>query len=330
MTLNKGVRVMTNHIEKRKQTFKVRDKEITILADALIDDNTGNIIFDLKLDNAAIGLAFDKYRKENNIISTEEIVNFRKKYKLSQRSLAKLLDVGSATVARYESGSLPSESINNLLKGLINNNSYFITLFNQNKYKLTDNDRKKVESGLKGMSSKLRIESVLNAYLFRNNNDKENIGDGFNKFDFEKFQNMVIFFIQKNPKISKTRLNKLLFYSDFNFFKENTISISGTTYIHDHYGPVPSDFELLYTVLKDTGTIDTEPFSDGHGEMFLTHKNFDESPFKNNELKILNEIADKFSNYNAKMITDYSHKEKAYKETKSKEVIPYNYALELN
>ena len=321
---------MTNHIEKRKQTFKVRDKEVTILADALIDDNTGNIIFDLKLDNAAIGLAFDEYRKENNIISTEEIVNFRKKYKLSQRSLAKLLDVGSATVARYESGSLPSESINNLLKGLINNNSYFITLFNQNKYKLTDNERKKVESGLKGMSSKLRTESVLNAYLFRNNNDKENIGDGFNKFDFEKFENMVVFFIQKNPRLSKTRLNKLLFYSDFNFFKENTISISGTTYIHDHYGPVPSDFELLYTVLKDMGVIDTESFSDGHGEMFLTHKNFDESLFKNNELKILNEIADKFSNYNAKMITDYSHKEKAYKETKSKEVIPYNYALELN
>ncbi len=140
---------MSSHIEKRNQLFKVRDTEITILANALVDDETNEIIFDRQLDNAAINLAFDQYRLNNNIVSSQDIINFRKKYKLSQRSLSILLNVSSATISRYEKGVLPSESINNLFKQIMSDDVSFMELFNQNKNNLLVEDKQKVESAFK-------------------------------------------------------------------------------------------------------------------------------------------------------------------------------------
>lgn len=327
---SEGEMAMSSHIEKREQTFKVRDTEITILADARIDDETNQIIFDRELDNEAINLAFEEYRSRNNIVDSNEIVDFRKKYDLSQRALAKLLGIGSATVARYEKGALPTDGLSNLLKQLSSDSSSFVAFFNRNKGNLSKDDEQKVTLVLKDMEQEIKADSVLNAYTLRNENTYANINDGFKKFDFNKFKNMVVFLIKNGKTLSKTRLNKLLFYSDFMFFSENSVSMSGATYIHDYYGPVPSDFDLLYTVLRDQNVIDSVPFEDGHGEMLLANVEFNDSYFSEQELMLLNTVSKKFKNYNAKKMTDYSHKEKAYKETESKGIISYKYAFELN
>jgi len=291
---------------------------------------TNEIIFDLQLDNEAIKMALEQYRLNNNIVSYEDIVNFRKKYNLSQRALAKLLGIGSATVARYEKGALPTESLSNLLKEIMNDDGSFVSLFEKNKGNLSDDEEKKVESVLVDVKQKIKTNSVLKAYILRNDNGQANVNDGFKKFDFNKFKNMVIYLISNRVKLSKTRLNKLLFYCDFIYFSENSVSMSGATYIHDHYGPVPSDFELLYTVLRDQNIIDSVPFSDGHGEELSTNMNPDNSYFSKQELSILDVVSSKFKDYNAKRITEYSHQEKAYMNTSSKSIISYKYAFELN
>ena len=102
---------MTTHIEKRKQTFKLRNQNITVEANALIDDTTNKILFDLDLDNQVIDLSFNIYRQKNNLISPAEMVTYRKQFQLSQRFLAKLLDVGSATITRYEKVFFTNEEL---------------------------------------------------------------------------------------------------------------------------------------------------------------------------------------------------------------------------
>lgn len=321
---------MSNHVEKRKQTFKVRNTEITVLADARVDDQSNEIIFDYDLDNQAINMAFDEYRKKHSIVSPDEIVGFRNKYDLSQRSLAKLLGIGSATVARYEKGSLPTESISNLLQQFIDDDDVFASFFETNGFKLSVTDQDKVKNVLSGMKNSLKVNLILKAYLLSNENNYPNVNDGFTEFNFKKFKNMVVYFVLMNNNLSKTKLNKLLFYSDFMFFKQNSTSISGAAYIHDHYGPVPSDFELLYSILRDAEIIDFVPFHNGVGEKICTNENINTTVFSDTELKILKEVTTKFTDFNASKITEYSHKESAYKETSSKNVISYEYAFELN
>lgn len=321
---------MSNRIEKREQTFKVRDTKVTILADARVDNDTNEIIFDQQLDNKAINLAFEKYRKDNNIVNSNDIVKLRKKYHLSQRALAKLLGIGSATVARYEKGALPIESISNLLRQIMSDEESFSDFFKNNKSNLSEEEIQKVVSVLNKLNQKIKSDSVLKAYILRNENNQANVNDGFRKFDFNKFKNLVIYLIDHGIQVSKTRLNKLLFYCDFTYFSDNSVSISGATYIHDHYGPVPSDFELLYTVLRDQNVIDSKPFSDGHGEELVTDEKFDDSYFNEQELVTIEKISNKFKDYNAKKITEYSHKEPAYIDTDLKKIISYKYAFNLN
>ncbi len=69
----------------------------------------------------------EKYRKEKNIISPEDIIDFRKKYNISQRELTGILDFGKMTINRYENGALPTKSQSDYLKLIFRNNEYFIS-----------------------------------------------------------------------------------------------------------------------------------------------------------------------------------------------------------
>ena len=69
---------------------------------------------------------FDKYRKEKNIISPEEIIDFRKKYNISQRELTGILDFGKMTINRYEKGSLPTKSQSDYLRLIFKNEDEFL------------------------------------------------------------------------------------------------------------------------------------------------------------------------------------------------------------
>ncbi len=48
------------------------------------------------------------------------------------------------------------------------------------------------------------------------------------------------------------------------------------------------------------------------------------------QIHIINKVKEFFKNYNAEEISEYSHQEKAYKETKYKEKISYDYAFDID
>ncbi|MQS89676.1 DUF4065 domain-containing protein [Lactobacillus salsicarnum] len=319
--------ILKTKVKNIKQTFKVRDESITVFSDAEVDTSSGKPISNVELDSIAINKAFTEYKLKNGLVTSTEIVSFRKKYHLSQRSLAKLLGIGSATVARYERGSLPTESLSNLLQQLINDDKSFENFFERNKAKLTVKECDDIRRML--TKSKARNSLIIDAYLTRNKKVEQTVYSGFTNFNLDKFENMVVLFSQRDKNLSKTKLNKLLFYADFYNFQKTSNSLTGASYKHDHFGPVPTDFELLYTQLSDDGVIDMVPFENMHGEKIISKKEFNSDNFTSSEIQILNEVLKKFSKFNAKEISQYSHQESAFKETKLKENISYEFAFKL-
>lgn len=287
---------MSSHIEKRKQTFIVRDSEVTVFADARVDDQSGKILSDLQLDNQAVKLAFDQFRVLNHFITPSEIVHFRERYGLSQRALAKLIGIGSATITRYEQGSLPTESINNLLQEIINDDNAFKNLVNKNGERLSIREQKLIMKRVSSQQSDTKKEALINLYQKRTESNVASINNGFKKFDFEKFKNMVIFFVKNNSHLSKEKLNRLLFYSDFDFFSAETVSMSGVTYSYDYFGPAPVDLELLYMQLRDENVLVITTFLDDRGETLGTDAIFDTTLFDAEELKVLKKVDAKFKN----------------------------------
>lgn len=61
-------------------------------------------------------LLADTYRLKNNLMTSLQIKKYREDRKLTQDQLAKLLDVGVASIKRWEAGLVQSRSMDNLLK----------------------------------------------------------------------------------------------------------------------------------------------------------------------------------------------------------------------
>ncbi len=158
--------------------------------------------------------------------------------------------------------------------------------------------------------------------------------NGCRAFDYDKFCAMVLFFAHKSTELLKTKLMKLLNYSDMIFYKENGISISGTRYAHLPYGPVPENFDILLGTMTADHIVHIEVVYDNGYErhQVIPEKDMPQDVLSENELVVLNRIYNKFASFGSADISNYSHKEKGYMETKKGEIISYVYAkyIELN
>jgi hypothetical protein len=67
-----------------------------------------------------------------------------------------------------------------------------------------------------------------------------------------------------------------------------------------------------------------------NGYEFITNCEFEIIYLTKEEQKIIDEIVVKFQHFTTKEIINYMHEEEAYKKTKPKEMISYEYAKELS
>jgi len=109
---------------------------------------------------------------------------------------------------------------------------------------------------------------------------------------------MVVFFTEKLQPW-KTKLNKLLFYSDFIMHQQTGFSMSGVQYRAIPMGPVPNNYNSIFEYLTNKHTVDVyyTNFADGGtGEQFKPNQNkaFNSELFAEIELGILNAVADRF------------------------------------
>lgn len=173
------------------------------------------------------------------------------------------------------------------------------------------------------------FEAVLSEKLGRYEPD---IWSGYKKFDISKLFNAILYFCKEG--VLKTKLNKLLFYSDFKHFKEYSVSITGSRYAHLPDGPVPDNFELLFgTMMHEEKLIrveeETYDTADYVGEIFFSLKDPNLSAFTESELRVFFAVNDRFKGMGSKAIRDFSHEEKGYKDTENSKLISYAFAADL-
>ena len=59
---------------------------------------------------------FDEYKRKKGLLTSEEIIEIRRKYGLSQADLAKALRIGTKNIARYEAGKIQDRSIDYMIR----------------------------------------------------------------------------------------------------------------------------------------------------------------------------------------------------------------------
>lgn len=134
-----GTEQETEVIEK-EEISNVRGDEIKVLARIRVCSVCGEELFDEELEEENIQRVYDIYRKKHGILSPKEIKNIRESYGLSQRAFAKLLGIGEASIARYETGALPEKSLSNMIM-LLKNPKNMEKLLEKNEEALTPREK---------------------------------------------------------------------------------------------------------------------------------------------------------------------------------------------
>ena len=269
----------------------------------------------------------NQYRVRHHIPFPDQIIQIRQRYKLSALRISEILGMGANSWRNYEAGEVPSKTNANLIQMISKPEAFeeYILKYSE----LDDVERSKV---LKHIQA-LKIDSSYGFDQLSRFQCQPNIETGFKAFDRVKTTHVILYFAECTQPY-KTKLNKLLFYSDFDHFRSNAQSITGLKYAAIPHGPVPNHYEYLFEALVDEGIIRKEYSIIGNGEVEQILPSgmmkFDASLFSPSELESIKYIAEKFKDTTATDIAELSHQEPAWKDNiDGKNTISFSYAFRL-
>ena len=316
-------------IISRQETFNVCGEDITIEAQVMVCAECGEELFCEELDSATLVNAYNEYRRKHKLLLPDEIKKIREKYGLSQRSFAKLLNWGDKTICRYENGSVQDKAHNSLLL-FLREPENMRTYLTENEIALDERQKAKLMDTVEKLEqdTDYRVGRRFFEMFFSRIPCEEN---GFKGFDYEKLCAMVLFFAHESSELLKTKLMKLLNYSDMIFYKENGISMSGLKYAHLPYGPVPEHFDMLLGKMEADHIAHIEVIYDNGYEkhQVIPECDMPKDILSQEELDVLQTIFVKFKDFGSVDISNYSHNEKGYNDTKQGEIISYSYAKDI-
>ncbi len=261
MNCPKGHGAMEEKKVERSVPFK--GVEVNIIEDAFVCPkcklSAGTVQSAGKIQHAIA----EAYRQQVRLLTGEEIKKLRKKKGMTQADLSELSGFGVASIKRWETGAIQSQSADRTLR------LHLLDFCQENS--LTGNQNFSIP----------RIRLVAEAF-------KDVLGRAI----------LII-----NDKMLFAA--KYLWYADMIARKELGKSMTGATYANLTYGPQLNNYRDLLDEIRNANLSEAE----------------DLTP---NELAIIERIAKTFPE--DRMVYDAAHKEPAWLETKTGELISYTWA----
>ena len=152
--------------------------------------------------------------------------------------------------------------------------------------------------------------------------------DAFNE---TKFRELVLYISGKSgndPRFGAVKLNKILYFSDFEAYRRLGQSITGATYRKLSEGPAPREMLPQRDVMLDSGDIAIEhrPYFAGVQQRVVPQREARTDLFATEELAIIDETIDAMWHMTAREASDFSHRELGWLAVTPGEPIPYDTA----
>lgn len=127
--------------EQREGTIK--NEKVKYLAQVAYCLDCGAEVYVAGIDDENVKRCLNAYCKKHDLITQDEIEEILDKYKISDRNLAKILNMGEITITRYRRGFLPTKPFSEILFEVLHDEDYFYNLLESNKNKISENVYKK-------------------------------------------------------------------------------------------------------------------------------------------------------------------------------------------
>lgn len=155
---------------------------------------------------------------------------------------------------------------------------------------------------------------------------------GGRDYDDTKLGELILYVADKSlgdARFGKTKLNKMLFWSDFMAYQRTGSSITGAVYQHLPQGPCPHQLVPVLNGLRASGAaiVRGEATFAGTQQRVVATRDADLNSFSGAEIAIVDSVIEGLRKLTNQQASELSHKTKAWLLTEEGQEIPYGAAL---
>lgn len=130
----------------------------------------------------------------------------------------------------------------------------------------------------------------------------------------EKFKEVLLYILEEigsRPNVGKAVLCKLLYFIDFDYYEKYEEQLMGATYIKNHFGPTPPAFPEIVKEMEAEGvllSVKTKRYT-YEQQKYLPLRKADLRDLSACEKEMIDSNIQRFKNFTAKQMEEYSHKD---------------------
>ncbi len=138
----------------------------------------------------------------------------------------------------------------------------------------------------------------------------------------------ILYGSDEDGKVTKTKLAKLVYLSDFAFYYHNLKPITGVLYKKLEQGPVSLDyFDQLISLI---GTSQIQLEKKGSAELLFLTKNIQNPALGKDELELIQSVCLKWKKKNTEQIVKFTHEQLPWTISFENDEIPYSLIVQEN
>ncbi len=275
-----------------------------------------------ELDEANLAQVYNQYRAKYGIPFPEDIKRIRQHYALPATKMSKILGFGENQYRLYENGEMPSEANGKILMSIMNPEIFRVFVENA-RGQFSENEYEKLMTKADSWG-KERYSVVVVDYVF--GKSRRDISNGYTALSISKIKNILLYFIEKKNGVFITKMNKLLFYTDFLSYRERGKGMTGLRYKAIQHGPVPVRWDRIYSFYDEIHQEIIQLTNDREGTMLVSNLSPVMEDFSEKEMEILETVYQRFKDETPTQISETSHQEEAWKRYFNTDM-PINYEM---
>ena len=224
---------------------------------------------------------------------TKFLKKFRQKQNVSQEFLAKKIGVSRPTYAQIENGTrkMLVEEAQKLAR--------FFGLSLENFLTGKENSAPKVELEKNTKQTKFKKQEM------RISVPQEKVA---------KFKEVILYILERigaRPNIGEAVVCKLMYFIDFDYYEKFEEQLIGAKFIKNHFGPTPVAFKEIITQMEQNGDLThvTKKYFQHDQKKYLPRRSANLSNFSAQEKELIDWEIERFKDFNATKMRDYSHKD---------------------
>lgn len=314
-------------VKEPDSKFEFRKEEFEITYHHYLCEDSGERYTDDELDKINQTQVHNLYREKYGIPFPDEIKDIREKYDISASKMSEILGFGANSYRNYETGDIPSVANGRLILA-VNHPKDFIKQVMASTHLLSERETNTIIRNAEELLTEQKNnlwETLRTRHIFLYETPNEY--SGYTRPNYNKIANIISHF-SDNMDLYKTKLNKLLFYTDFAYYKRTGCSMTGITYRAIQMGPVPAEYAKLYDKMSDDNLISVDHVlftGTGHyGEEINGCTGFNDMLFDKEQREVIDRVVARFAGLDTKQLVNLSHEEQGWIDNQEKkELISY-------